>query len=343
MSMKVLLYTGSLRLVKKSGVGQALLHQEAMLQASGIVSTQSWKDNADVIHINTVFPDSVFAAWKAKRKGMFVVRYAHSTMEDFKHSFPLSTFLAPLFRRWICFLYQQGDVIITPTPYSKNLLEHYGVIKPIFAFSNGVDTTRFFPSKEKRTAFREQFGFSETDIVVISVGHFIERKGIFDFLDLAKRMPQIQFLWFGHTPSSLMTKQVKKAMKEKPKNVRFPGYINQALLAQAYCGADMFVFLSHEETEGIVVLEALSSGVPVVVNDIPVYQGWLTDKQNVYKVRSIDDSQHLITALAQGTLDDVTQQGRKVAQERSIPVMGKQLLCLYRQFCIVENTDLDRT
>ncbi|MGB4407101.1 MAG: glycosyltransferase [Sphaerochaeta sp.] len=340
--MKVLLYTGSWNLIKGSGVGQALLHQEAMLLINGIATTQSWKDDPSVIHVNTVFPDSMFAVWKAKRRGIYVVRYAHSTMEDFKHSFPFSDTLAPLFRRWIRFLYQQGDMVITPTPYSKSLLEQYGVTKPIIVLSNGVDTTHFYPSKEKRTVFRKRFGLSETDMVVISVGHFIERKGILDFLALAKRMPHIQFMWFGHTPSSLMTKQILNAMEAKPANVRFPGFVDQDSLAQAYCGSDMFVFPSHEETEGIVVLEALSSGIPVVVYDIPVYQDWLTDKQNVYKARNLYDFQYLITSQERGTLADLTLQGRKVAQERSIPAMGTQLLALYRQFGIAQGKPAEK-
>jgi 1,2-diacylglycerol-3-alpha-glucose alpha-1,2-glucosyltransferase len=331
MNMKVLLYSGSWNLVKESGVGQALLHQQAMLSSKGIATTREWESDATIIHVNTVFPDTVWAVRKAKRKGMLVVRYAHSTMEDFKHSFLFSNALAPLFRRWIRFLYQQGDVVVTPSSYAKRLLESYGVTKPIFVLSNGVDTTRFFPSKEKRTAFRRSFGLSETELVVISVGLFIERKGILDFLALAKRMPSVTFLWFGYTPPSLMVKQVKQAIQEKSDNVRFPGYIDQYSLSQAYCGADLFVFPSHEETEGIVVLEALSSGVPVIVRDIPVYEDWLIDKQNVYKAGNLEDLQRLISQFSEGLLPDLTEAGRTVAKERSIPAIADRMLGVYRQ------------
>jgi len=330
--MKVFLYSGSWNLVKQSGVGQALLHQQAMLASKGVATTRVWENDASVIHVNTVFPDTVRAVRKAKKRGMFVVRYAHSTMEDFKQSFALSNALAPVFRRWIRFLYQQGDVVVTPTPYAKRLLESYGVTRPIIALSNGVDTTRFFPSKEKRNAFRTQFGIAEDELVVISVGHFIERKGILDFLELAKRMPSVTFLWFGHTSPSLMTKQVKQAMQEKSENVRFPGYIDQDALSQAYCGADLFLFPSHEETEGIVVLEALSSSVPVVVRDIPVYEGWLVDRKNVFKAQTLEDFQQIIAQLGEETLVDLTEAGRQVAQERSIPAIADRMIEIYRQF-----------
>jgi len=332
MSMKVLLYSGSWNLVKRSGVGQALLHQQAMLSSKGVATTRVWETDASVIHVNTVFPDTIRAVRKARRRGMLVVRYAHSTREDFKHSFPISNALAPLFLRWIRFLYQQGDVVVTPTPYAKRLLESYGITRPIIALSNGVDTIRFSPSKEKRNAFRSRFGLAGDELVVISVGHFIERKGILDFLALAKRMPSVTFIWFGYTSSSLMTKPVKQAMQAKSDNVRFPGYIDQDSLAEAYCGADLFLFPSHEETEGIVVLEALSSGVPVVVRDIPVYEDWLVDGKNVYKADELEDFEHLIAQLAEGSLPDLTEAGLMVAQERSIPAIADRIIELYHQF-----------
>ncbi len=330
--MKVLLYSGSWNLVKESGVGQALLHQEAMLQANGIATTRTWDADATIIHVNTVFPDTIFAIRKAKRKGMLVVRYAHSTMEDFKRSFTMSNVLAPLFRMWIRFLYQQGDVVITPTPYSKHLLEEYGVTKPIIALSNGVDTNRFYPSEEKRVTFRKKYGFSDSDTVVIGVGHFIERKGILDFLALAKRMPQVRFLWFGHTSSSLMTKKVKQAVADKPVNVQFPGYVDQDALSEAYCGSDLFLFPSFEETEGIVVLEALSCGIPVIVRDIPVYGDWLLNGKNVYKGKNLEDFQRLVTLCDRGSLGNLAEAGLKVAKQRSIPAMASQMMELYQKY-----------
>lgn len=81
--MTVHLYTGSLGLVKKSGVGQAVLHQKAMLESAQVRVTQDWSEKADAVHINTVLPDSVLAALRAKARGEKVVYYGHSTMQDF--------------------------------------------------------------------------------------------------------------------------------------------------------------------------------------------------------------------------------------------------------------------
>ena len=79
--MKVYLYKGGLSVVEKSGVGSAIHHQEKMLRMAGVSVTQSWAE-ADVVHINTVFPDSFLAACRARREKKKVIYYGQSTMED---------------------------------------------------------------------------------------------------------------------------------------------------------------------------------------------------------------------------------------------------------------------
>ena len=120
--MRVFIYNGGLRLVGKSGVGQAILHQREMLRRARIDTADHWCQRAGAVHINTVLPDSVLAALAAKLMGRKVIYYGHSTMEDFRRSFRGSDRLAPLFRKWITFCYSLGDVVLTPTEYSRRLL-----------------------------------------------------------------------------------------------------------------------------------------------------------------------------------------------------------------------------
>ncbi|MDD2992141.1 MAG: glycosyltransferase [Pygmaiobacter sp.] len=327
--MRVHLYTGSLQIVAKSGVGQAIFHQKAMLEKSGVEVTEHWRGHADAVHINTVFPDAVLAALRAKLRGEMVAYYGHSTMQDFRNSFVGSNLLAPLFKKWICFCYGLGDVIITPTPYSKRLLESYGIEKPITALSNGIDTDFFAPSEARRKLFREKYGLTDTQKVVISVGHYMERKGILDFIALAQKMPEVRFYWFGYTAPALVPEKIKAAMAAAPENLCFAGYCNQADLRDAYCGADAFVFCSLEETEGIVVLEALASGAPMLVRDIPVYADWLQDGKNSYKAATTEEFKEKLCGILNGTLPDCTAAGHRVAEARSVTAMGQKLCALY--------------
>lgn len=327
--MSIYIYSGGEKLVGKSGVGQAIRHQRECLRRSGVPTTDRWTADAAAVHVNTVLPDSVFAALGARLRGRKVVWYGHSTMEDFRSSFKGSDALAPLFRRWITFCYGLGDVVLTPTEYSRKLIEGYGLKKPVYSVSNGVDTEFFRPDGAARSALRARYGLGAEEKVVVSVGHMIARKGITEFLELARRIPSARFLWFGWTSPKLIPREIVQAIEDAPGNVLFPGYVGREELRRAYQGADAFAFLSHEETEGIVVLEALACGVPAVLRDIPVYDGWLEDGETVYKASNDDEFQRIVLGLLDKTLPDLTAAGRAAAESRSLEQVGKRLKEIY--------------
>lgn len=312
----------------KSGVGSAIRHQEKMLRAAGVTVTDVWKE-ADIVQINTVLPDSPLVARLARRQGKKVVYYGHSTMEDFKNSFIGSNLAAPLFKKWICHCYRQGDLVITPTEYSRELLMSYDLNREVYALTNGVDTEFFHKTEQAGGRFRIFFRLPVDKKVVISAGHLIHRKGIEDFLEMARRMPDVVFLWFGGGNNALITPEIKKAVAEKPENVIFAGFLPPKILRDAYCGADAFAFFSYEETEGIVVLEALSCEIPVVVRDIPVYEGWLTDGRQVRKATNLDSYEQAIRGiLFTEPLEEVqrrTRAGRILAEEHNMKVTGEKL------------------
>ena len=329
--MNIYIYGGGEKIVERSGVGQAIRHQRECLRRADIPTSSGWTRDTAVIHVNTVLPDSVLAALGAKLRRRKVVWYGHSTMEDFRGSFKGSDALAPLFKLWIRFCYGLGDVVVTPTEYSQTLLEGYGLRRPIYALSNGVDGDFFRPDPALRESFRRRYGLREGERAVISVGHMIARKGLPEFIELARKMPCHRFLWFGWTDPRLIPQEIREAMETAPENVEFPGYVDRERLREAYCGADVFAFMSHEETEGIVVLEALACGIPTVVRDIPVYQDWLTAGENVYKASNSDEFLQCVEGILAGALPDLTAGGRAVAESRSLEAVGRSLREIYRR------------
>lgn len=327
--MRIYIYGGGEKLVGRSGVGQAIRHQRECLRRSGVPTTDRWTADAAAVHVNTILPDSVLAALGARLRGRKVVWYGHSTMEDFRASFKGSNALAPLFKRWITFCYGLGDVVLTPTEYSRKLLEGYGLKKPVYSISNGVDTEFFKPDPAARAALRARYGLGEDEKVVVSVGHMIARKGLPEFLELARSIPKAKFLWFGWTNPKLIPQEIVRDMENAPANVIFPGFVGPEELREAYQGADVFAFLSHEETEGIVVLEALACGAPTVLRDIPVYGGWLEHGETVYKASNKDEFQQIVSGLLDKSLPDLTAAGRAVAESRSLEQVGRRLKDIY--------------
>ena len=262
--MKVLLYFESEKLLEKSGIGRALAHQQRALSSIGVEYTlDKQAEDYDILHINTYGINSLNQINKARKQGKKVIYHAHSTEEDFRNSFIGSNQLSPLYKKYLINLYSRADQLITPTPYAKELLEGYGIKVPICAISNGIDLDKYRPEPKKEQAFRDYFQLSADQKVIISVGLYFERKGIVDFVEIARRMPEYTFIWFGHTPMYTIPKAVRDLVKENhPENVIFPGYIKGDVIEGAYSGADLFFFPSYEETEGIVVFADLLGGSP---------------------------------------------------------------------------------
>lgn len=329
--MKVLLYAKNQQVVSKSGVGKAMSMQKEALLANGVEVTENSEDSYDVVHINTIFPSDYRMAKRAKKEGKKVVYHAHSTKVDFQNSFTGSNLIAPLFKKWIMKCYRLGDIILTPTEYSKTLLKGYGIENPVYAISNGVDTSLFSKNILAREDFRKKYGLRQDDKVIMSVGLYFERKGILDFVELAEQMPEYKFIWFGYTPDIQIPSKVRRAVHKSLTNLIFAGYVPKEELINAYSSCDLFFFPSYEETEGIVVLEALSSEIPVLLRDIPVYENWLENRKDVYKGKTNKEFSSLIKDILEKRLPVLTWNGRKRALERDVNCQARKLNRYYEQ------------
>ena len=310
--MKVLLYTEGLKTIGKSGLGKAIKHQMTALENEHIEYTLDPKDDDyDILHINTYFPKSYRIAKRAKKKGFILAKQT-----------------SKLFKKWLIKCYSLGDVIVTPTLYSKNLLQGYKGLenKKIYDISNGIEIDFFKKDKKLGEKFRKDYGFTKDDKIVMGIGLYIERKGIVDFVELAKRLPEYKFIWFGYSPLAAATKPVRKAVNTKLDNLFFPGYVERDVIKGAMSGADLYIFPTFEETP---IIEACACKQNAIVRDIPIFDGWLEDGKNVYKAKDVDEFEKKIKMFFDGELPSVVDEAYKVAVERDLKTVGKKLKQVY--------------
>ncbi len=331
--MKVLLYTEGLKTVGKSGLGKAIQHQQQALDYEHIDYTLNPKDDYDILHINTYFLKSYLIAKRAKKKGKKIVYHAHSTEEDFRDGFIFCRQIAPLFKKWLIKCYSLGDVIVTPTPYSKRLLEGYKGLenKKIYAISNGIEMNFFKKDKKLGEKFRKDYHIKKDEKVIIGIGLYIERKGIVDFVELAKRLQEYKFIWFGYSPLAAATKPVRDAVNTKLDNLLFAGYVEKEVIREAMNGCDLYLFPTLEETEGIPIIEACACETDAIIRDIPIFEGWLEDGKNVYKAKNVDEFERKIKAFFNGELKSVVKNAHKMVAERDLKNVGKQLRQVYEE------------
>lgn len=328
--MRIYLCSDFQNSIKQSGIGRAIEHQQMALKDAGVSYTLTADEPFDLIHINTLFPQSYWKAKKAKRDGKAVIYHAHSTIEDFRNSFFFANTIAPIFGWWLKKCYESADLLLTPSEYSKMLIEGYGLKPPVEVVSNGIDLDYWQSTDAEKVAFRKKYGIQAEEKLIISVGMQIKRKGILDFVEMARRMPEYQFIWFGYTDKKLLPKEAIEAIETDLPNLQFPGYIDRDELRVGYQACDLYVFLTHEETEGIVLLEALASKANVLVRDIPVFSDYV-DGQHIYKGQNLEDFIALSRQILEGHAPSLVETGYEKVAEKSIENIGQQLKEYYLQ------------
>ena len=316
-------------LFKNIGTGllSSYKNQKVILKHLGVEFVEKWDNSCDILQINTPWIKSLWLIKKAKRQNKKVIIWSHVTVEDFRQVFRFNELIAPLMKRYLTYAYNLADVIFAPSEHTKNLLMAYGIsASKIVIMSNGVDIKKFAHDDKKRNELRERYGLS--GMVVGDVGLVIPRKGIDTFLFLAPKFPQNKFVWFGKIYSSLI---VKALPKEMPKNVQFTGYVDDIVAAFDAC--DIFLFPEKEGNEGMVVLEAASLGLPMLVRDIPTYKGWLVNGQNCLMAKTDEEFEsHLKELIENANLRKQLGENAKIlAKERSMETLGEKTIAIYKK------------
>ena len=221
-------------------------------------------------------------------------------------------------------------MFITPTNYSKGLIENYkGVKCPVYAVSNGIMANEYEYNEENVKAFDDFFKIPNDKKIVICAGLYFERKGILDFFDVARKMSDVTFIWFSHLNKHITEHKILKAIKNRPSNVLMPGYVDIKVLRGAFHRADCYFFPSYEENEGIAVLEAMASELPIVVRDIGVFKDWLADGVNCYKASDNAGFIEKINKVFENDNTSIIENANKVIEERTLDKIGNQLKEVY--------------
>jgi 1,2-diacylglycerol-3-alpha-glucose alpha-1,2-glucosyltransferase len=325
--MKVCLYGELGSVLKGSGIGSAIDQQEKALRLNGVEVTRNPSDEYDLLDINTIGPRSAYYAHKMRWNGVPLVIHTHTTVEDLKDSFKFSTKLAPKMRSYLRYFYAQADLVISPTEYTRNVIRSYGVHRITRVISNGVDTDAFRFDARLREEYRKLYGLEGQ--VPYSVGHIFKRKGVLDFLQLARNFPDVKFMWAGRNYKDLVGADIKRAVKNKPENVTFTGYVKD--IAGAYCAGDIFIFPSWCENQGISILEAAACKRPLIVRDLPTYDGWLQDGVNCLIAKdNAEFADHIRRLLEDKRLRNKLANGAyHMSREHTLKKIGAQLKQAY--------------
>nr|WP_234953639.1 glycosyltransferase [Salella cibi] len=317
------------------GQAQSVANQRRILDDHGIAYTTSPDVSADILHLNNMGPRSVYHARRARQAGTPVVVHTHQTAADFENSFAFSNLLAKPMGPYLEYAYGLADVLVCPSEHNRAVVDRYtGVPKRVI--SNGFDPNKLdgYDDPDLRAAYLDRYDLDPP--VVFNVAHVLERKGLETFIETARAMPDIDFVWFGYlNPTGgffgqfLQSSESKRLVESAPDNCTFTGYVED--IAGAFAAGDIFYFPTHNENEGMALLEAMSTGVPPVIRDIDTYD-WLDDGQTCLKADSVDGFGTALRALVDDPdeRDRIGQKARTETERFTLDTVGDQLVALYR-------------
>lgn len=159
-------------------------------------------------------------------------------------------------RKLIQFSINRADHITTCSDALKQSLISLGTDpNKITAIANGVDTSKFHPMDKCNC--RKQFNLPDEGLICLYAGRLHPMKGIFELIKVAEEHPNVEFIFAG--PGTV---------PPHTKNCRFLGDVDPATMPMLMNCADFFALPTHSEGLGLVLLESLACGVPVIASNV---------------------------------------------------------------------------
>lgn len=300
---------------------------------------QAWRPQ--LLHIQTPFVAHYAGVKLAKRLHIPIVESYHTFFEEYLFNYAPVPYVPKSFWRWIARTYshsqcQQADHLIVPSQPMLDILRGYDISTAASILPTGIDLTQFSGGDGSR--FRQRYQIAAQRPTLVHVGRIAHEKNISFLLHMLHRLkakqPNILLIIAGDGPArATLEKQTKKLLLQD--NLLFTGYCkNPQDLMDCYCAGDVFVFSSRTETQGLVLLEAMALGIPVVSTAmmgskdiLQAEQGALIAQENV-----ADFADKVQRILQDPPLrQHLSQQAKDYVKQWQAPLMAQRLVDVYNQ------------
>jgi 1,2-diacylglycerol-3-alpha-glucose alpha-1,2-galactosyltransferase len=328
--------------MRGEGVNTAFIECTELLQEkTDLEVIINSKGHGDVMHSHTYGPYFFLKGlFYPKRKILTV----HVIPDSIKGSLPFAKQLMPFVRWYFKQVYSFADVLIAISPMVEEAIRELGVTTRIVRMANPLQLQKWKRTEALRKKGREILNLKDGDFCVMDVGQLQARKGPEDFIDIAQKLPNIQFRWIGGRPFGAITEGVKrldKKIQDAPANVKFAGLFSLDEMPALYAAADAFIFLSHQENSPLAPVEAAASGIPVMYRDLQEYR--LLYRNEYFKGTTHDEFAQWIARLESDK--NFYTQGVEVSQQLITQfekgTIRKQLIALYKD--VIERAQSTRS
>ncbi len=233
-----------------------------------------------IVHAHHPFVVGPYAARLARRLGVPLVFTHHTLYEHYGHYVPAASGLAgALARRRATRFAARADLVVAPSPGVARRLAADGVRAPILTIPMGVEAPPT-PGPEARAALRRDILGGAAGPLLLTVGRVAREKNLEvllrAFAFVADDAPGVVLCLVGDGDDRARLARFAAALGVAGR-VRFVGAVAPEAVGGYYGAADLFAFPSVSEAQGLVVLEALAHGLPVLAARSPAVEDLLTD------------------------------------------------------------------
>ncbi len=229
----------------------------------------------DICHIQTDGPLGQMGFKAAKKTNAAIVYTYHTCLEDYTYYFSHGWFFdktsKKVVRKYIKHIGKNADEIIVPSQKMFSYMSNLGLERKTKIVPTGFDLTPFYSfDKEEREKLRSSYGIKENDFVLIYFGRLAKEKSIdeliYAFKDYKDINPldSIKLVIAGGGPDLKRLKGISESLK-LINEVIFTNRVEPKNAPSYYHMGDLYLFSSSSETQGLTYLEAMASGLPVLI------------------------------------------------------------------------------
>ena len=271
--MKIHLVSSTDFMAKGTGVHSAFVGMMDLLKEKNDVEVLKNQEGfGDIFHSHSY---GLYFFLKSRKYKGRRIHTVHTTPATITGSVVFPNLVLPFAKLYFKTVFNHADVCIAISPMVERNLRELGVTSKIINIGNPIDLEKWQATSKNRETGREMIGLPQNSKIVLGVGQLQKRKGVEDFIELAKMHPEIHFVWAGSRPFGAITEGVRRInqkIEEAPENVKFVGQIELDDMPCLYAAADLFLFPSYQENCPLAPIEAAASGLPVIFRDLREYE-----------------------------------------------------------------------
>ncbi len=305
-----------------------------------IKTIKKW--NLDVIHSHTEFGIGTFARIIAKQLNIPLVHTYHTMYEDYVHYITKGYFndtskkIVEYLTKFYCD--KTAKELIVPTKKAYKLFkEKYKVDKNVHIIPTGIETERFHKENidsKKLQKIKNDLNIKNDDFIILYVGRLAEEKDVEFLIDnqeyFVKKNKNVKLLIVGSGPD--YDKYVKRSEKLKD-NIIFTGKVPYENIPYYYNIGTIFVTASTTETQGLTLIEAMSTGMPVVCIDDESFRNTIIDGLNGFTFKNKKEYRKEIDELINNNnlIKKLGKQAKISTSEYSSKYYAERVLDVYKK------------